>query len=325
MTLSRRRAAQLLLAGLGAAAAGCASVDTPAPSYRVVDLMPAFWDFWAQAQAVDESARPALFKQMVVSRAPQAYAPSIIGLAPDKPYDEELARRYHRVQAMVANRMDLMRRLSGRIARDLRGYEATFRRTFPDLAYRGDIYFMHALGGFDGGTRIIDGRMALLFGVDMIAYVYGEDADPQPFFHHELFHVYHAQFFPPILRGGEHLIEALWGEGLATYVAQTLNPQASGVAIFGLPRSTPARVQADLPAIAAALRERLDSRSADDYRRFFRGSDERAEVPARSGYVVGFLVAQKLAERHRLIDLAHAPLAQLRPEIESALDALGSA
>jgi hypothetical protein len=180
MTLSRRRAAQLLLAGLGAAVAGCAAVDVPAPSYRVIDLMPAYWDFWARAQVVDENARPALFRQMVVSHAPQAYAASVIGLAPDKPYDEELARRYHRVQAMVADRTDLMRRLSSRIARDLRGYEATFRGTFPDLAYHGDIYFMHSLGGFDGGTRIIEGRMALLFGLDMIAYVYGEQADPQP-------------------------------------------------------------------------------------------------------------------------------------------------
>jgi hypothetical protein len=39
---------------------------------------------------------------------------------------------------------------------------------------------------------------------------------------------------------------------------------------------------------------------------------------------VGFLVAQNLAQRRRLIDLAHAPLAELRPEIEAALAAMGS-
>ena len=38
------------------------------------------------------------------------------------------------------------------------------------------------------------GQQALLFGLDMMAYVYGNDADPEPFFDHELFHIYHSQF-----------------------------------------------------------------------------------------------------------------------------------
>jgi Predicted Zn-dependent protease (DUF2268) len=323
MTLSRRGAAQLVLGSLGLAVAGCAGIDRQA-SYHVIDLMPAFWDFWAQAQSLPEEARPALFRKVVVSCAPQAYAAGVIGLAPDKPYETELARRYHRVQSLIGDRMDAMRRLSERIALDLRGYEATFRRTFPDLAYRGDIYFMHSLGGFDGGTRQIGGHTALLFGLDMITYVYGAQADPQPFFHHELFHVYHAQFSGDVEGGRGRLVEALWSEGLATYVAQALNPQAKGVSIFGLPHTPPGRGRANLPSLARKLREQLESSADDDYRRWFVGTDDRDEVPARAGYVIGFLVAQKLAERHRLIDLAHAPLSRLQPQIGQALAGLAS-
>jgi hypothetical protein len=321
MNPARRR---LLLAGAAHAAAGCAATVTePSPTYRVIDLMPAFWAFWAQAQGVHEAARPALFQQMVVSRAPQAYAAPVIGLALDKPYDEELARRYHRVQSLLADRMGLMRTLSDHIAHDLRRYETTFRSAFADLAYRGDIYFMHSLGGFDGGTRRIDGRTALMFGLDMIAYVYGTEADPAPFFHHELFHVYHAQFSAGAESEADTVVHALWREGLATFVAQALNPKASGVSIFGLPATMPARVQADLPRVAQALRTRLDSRDEDDYRRFFLGNQDRDGMPARSGYYIGYLVARELAKRHMLVELAHAPLARLRPEIDKALAAMG--
>jgi uncharacterized protein YjaZ len=183
---------------------------------------------------------------------------------------------------------------------------------------------MHSLGGFDGATRTVKGRTALLFGVDMIAYIYGTDANPEPFFHHELFHLYHAQFKGAGSGVKASLLSSLWREGLATYVAQELNPQAIGVAIFGLPRSTPTLAQGRLSALARELRDNLDSDSAQDYARFFTGAREDAPVPARSGYYVGYLVAKELAKRHTMAELARAPIAQLRPEIEAALDAMAA-
>ncbi|MCG2592889.1 hypothetical protein LZ009_08860 [Ramlibacter sp. XY19] len=297
-----------------------------AAGYRVIDLMPDFWAFHARAQGLAPEAQAALFEQEVAARHPDAYAPNVIGLDPAKPYGEQLQRRYLRVLPILADRTDLMRRLSTSIARDLPRYEARFRETFPDLDYRGDIYFLHSLGGFDGGTRRVDGRTALLFGVDMIAWVYGEGIDPQPFFHHELFHIYQGQFAAAgeAERDDDPLVTALWREGLATYVAQTLNPQAGGVSIFGLPRTTPARVLANRPQLARDLRGLLDSRAPGDYKRWFLGGrDENAEVPGRAGYVLGYHVAERLAQRHPLRELARLPVTALRPEIDAALDALG--
>jgi hypothetical protein len=92
---------------------------------------------------------------------------------------------------MMTPHLATMRTLSKRIATDLPRYESTFRKAFPDFAYDGEVYFLSSLGGFDGATRTVKGRTALLFGVDMIAYVYGE-TDPQAFFHHELFHIHHC-------------------------------------------------------------------------------------------------------------------------------------
>ncbi|HEU4851853.1 MAG TPA: DUF2268 domain-containing putative Zn-dependent protease [Telluria sp.] len=313
-----RRALPLAAAILLSSAAAAADVKPAAtPGYRVVNLMPAYWDFYAKTRHLSPEAQAEQFKLLMAKRYPDAYSANVLSIPEGKQLDAEVVRRYALVQGMIGTKMDVMRSVSDRIGKDLQKYETAFRKTFPDLAYDGEIYFMHSIGGFDGGLRDVKGKRALLFGLDMITYVYGTDADPQPFFHHELFHLYHHQFDTKDQPAG--LLPALWAEGLATYVAQALNPGSGGVAIFGLPRSTPKRVVADVPAFIKGFRAVMDSTSSEDYRRYFMGKDEDAAVPARSGYVLGYLVAKKLAKRHTLQELAHTPVRQLRPEIEQAL------
>lgn len=325
------KASLSLGAALLLALAGCIQAPPARPavqaacSYRVVDLMPEFWAFHERSAALDPAAQAELFRSSVAASHPQLYTAAVIGLPAGQPLDQQLRQRYLRVQPLLADRTGLLRRLSDSIGRDLPRYEARFRAVFDDLAYCGDVYFMHSLGGFDGATRKVDGRTALLFGLDMIAYVYDTDADLQPFFHHELFHLYHAQFRGAGDQDGpSSLIAALWGEGLATYVAQALNPEAGGVSVFGLPRTTPGRVRSGLPALARKIRGLLDSRAKQDYALYFMGTAEDAPVPARSGYYLGYLVAAQLARTHSLKELAQTPVATLRPEIEAALDRLGA-
>jgi hypothetical protein len=290
-------------------------------SYRVIDLMPEYWDFHTQAEQLDTSSAAKLFVDMVARRHPEVYATHVLMLRPGATYEEEIARRYLLTATRLEGKIALMKRLSASIARDLTRYEARFREVFPDLDYRGDIYFMNSLGGFDGGVRQVKGRTTLLFGLDMIAFVYGEEADPQPFFHHELFHMYHSQF------GGlgqdprkTRVIERLWAEGLATWVAHALNPGAPPIAIFGLPRETPAQAQALMAELAPRLLADLDSGSPADYARWFIGTREaNPSQPARSGYYLGYLVARRLAASRTLPELARTPLAELRPAIEAAL------
>jgi hypothetical protein len=319
-----RRAWPLAAAILLSSTAIAADVKPAAAAqgYRVINLMPDYWDFYEKTRHLAPQAQAEQFNLMIAKRYPDAYSTNVLSVPDGKPLDAEVVRRYALVQGMIGTKMDVMRSVSDRIGKDLQKYESTFRKSFPDLAYDGEIYFMHSIGGFDGGLRDVKGQRALLFGLDMITYVYGTDADPQPFFHHELFHLYHHQF--RAADQPEGILPALWGEGLATYVGQALNPGSGGVAIFGLPRSTPKRVLADLPALAKGVHSLLDSTSQDDYRRYFMGKDEDAAVPARSGYVIGYLVAKKLAKRHTLQELAHTPVRQLRPEIEQALAELAA-
>lgn len=239
-----------------------------------------------------------------------------------RPLDETLAQRWPRYLSFAGKHLDTARTLSASLKRELPLFEARFRRTFPDLAYTGEVYFLASLGSMDGGTRQVKGRTALLFGVDVIAAVHGEKADLGSFFHHEFFHVYHEQFPDPELE--DTLARALWKEGLATYVAWTLNPKTPESVIFGLPTDMPERTRAALPRLAGELRARLDSKSPEDYRNFFLGNPQREDLPARSGYYVGYLVARELGRTRSLPELARLHGPALRDAIEGVLRQLES-
>ena len=199
-----------------------------------------------------------------------------------------------------------------------RRHEQSFQKEFPDFKYQGRVYFLYALGAFDGAVRTVDGRPALLFGLDAIAAIHGETASVGPLFHHELFHAYHGPRIGDTGRGLP-LYLSVWSEGLATLVARRLNPSASDMAIYGLPANTPQRVRDDLPKLAALLRARLDSTLAEDYDEFFVGNDPKASRPRRSGYYLGYLIAARLNADKPLKDLARLKGQQLRRAIDQAL------
>ena len=55
-----------------------------------------------------------------------------------------------------------------------------------------EIHIANSLFEMDGGSRKIDGRQVFVLGLDSIAKYHNALTDT-PFFHHELFHLYHAQ------------------------------------------------------------------------------------------------------------------------------------
>ena len=303
-------------------AAICSSCATSAgrlesdASYEVIDLMPAFWVFWSKASGLPVGEQQQLVRSMLVDRYPDVYAAEVINLDAEKPFGVALDERYERWLPLISPHIATMKEVSAEIAADLPRYESSFKAAFPDMQYGGKVYFLCSLGGFDGATRIVAGKEALLFGVDMIAYVYGRDVDAQPFFHHELFHIYHSQF---LKEEDDALYISLWREGLATYVAKSLNPSAEGINLFGLPLDLPERAQVMLPRLAREMRANLDSTSEETYARFFFGKEKDADLPARSGYYVGYLIAEKVGRGKPLRDLAKMRGPALRAAIDGAL------
>jgi len=293
--------------------------------FEVIDTMPAYWAFWDAAKDKPVAEQAELFQKMVVAKYPELYTAEVLNLDKNKPFKQELAARYAASYERDKAYAETMRKLSGDIRTQLDDYLASFRQEFADFDYRGRIYFLNSLDSFDGGTRPIQGKEALLFGLETIARINGPGADVAPFFHHELFHVYESQF-----NGEENedapIYKSLWGEGLAVYVSHVLNPRAPEAQIFGRPLEMPGRARAVLPQLARQFREQMDSTSRTDYARYFFGRRPAeagsATIPPRAGYFLGYLVAEELAKKHDLRWLARARTKSLRGEIEQALRAI---
>ena len=85
------------------------------------------------------------------------------------------------------------------------------------------MYLLYSGGCFHGRPAEVHRKSALMFGIDVIAKVVATDL--VPLMQHELFHVYHAQFFTS--EDSFPFWESLWEEDLAVYAAQALNPQTA--------------------------------------------------------------------------------------------------
>lgn len=302
-----RVTAVLAAAALGLAADAAAQSPQPTTDCRVTDLMPAFWPYWEAARDADPADQYRLFAQMV--RAPNAELyDSILHGLPASP-DTLVPRAMRRVRPFEPT----MRALSGQLASDLPRQLALFRQSFPDFRCETPIYFLFAAGAFDGAVRQVGGQPALLFGMDVIARIHGQQLTPLVV--HELFHLHHDAVIPS---SPSRLYWAVWKEGLATYVSRRLNPDVDETQVCCLP-DVPA-VTAALPALIPEVLARLDSEREADYARYLLGG--ATDIPARSGYYLGYRVAAQLGETLSLAELARLPPEAVRPMLESGLRTL---
>src|SRR6266852_9786296 len=291
------------------------STATSVASYKVVNVMPAFWQFWEQSQTLDETAKIRLFRELVLQPNKEVFE-GFTGTSSDA----RLARYLVNVQPYIPG----MRRFSQRVETELPRYGRVFKRKFPDAKGIGEIYFMpNLLGGWDAGGGNPGGHPMLVFAVDSIVKLKKEGFNLATLFHHELFHLYHDQFHPEWrdknrANGEIPLYWLTWSEGLATYVSKVLNPKASNDDIL-LPDELIRNTDQQLPRLAKELRENLDSTSTDTFMNFLSASPKRKDVPARCGYYIGMLVARELNRKHSLRELARLRDQQLRKEIEIAL------
>jgi hypothetical protein len=282
---------------------------------RVVNLMPPFWRFWDAAKDQAQSAQLLLFDQMVVGEYPEVYREAVF--SPGSAESDLRARIANFLRGAPAN-IAAMRKLSDGLQGALPLYLSGFHKAFPDFACQNSIYFLVSLGAFDGAVRTVRGEPALLFGVDVIARIHPQD-ELGAFFDHELFHMYHRQITGGSGGMGDPLYRALWEEGLATWVSGALNPQVSESAILGQPEDLAERAEPLLPQIARELLQNMDSTSPDLYAAFFLGNSARHDLPPRSGYYVGFLIARELAQNHSLQQLAQMNGESLHSTIRAML------
>lgn len=306
---------------LAAVIVGCGLMTVSAeaaparPGLRFVDATAAFDATAAAAAKVkDDKARVALFEKRMAAVADGFYARS----RNPKRYDERVVanlKSYPDQRSKIRAVSREFQQLFGP-ARD------SFQRAFGPVTSSQPVYLVHSLGEMDGGTRdnLNSKKSTLVFGADVIARIhYGKDMTP--FFHHELFHVYHE----PVMEKCDAVWCSLWEEGLATYVAKQLNPNAGDAALL-LDQPAPIRpaVDANLTGAICAAKPLLTSEDGDAYGKLFFGNAHVDGFPARMGYYLGYLVVADVGKARTLKELAALKPAEVKPLIDASLERMAS-
>jgi hypothetical protein len=293
-----------------------------ATAIAVTDIMPDFWAFWSHASGKPLAEQMRLFHQGVIAKHPELFAESVTGVHAEAGQNPEQALDHKLTSFLteIVPYIPAMKTLSAQLNTNLQEYARDFRQQFPDYESHTAVYFTISLWAFDGGTREVNGKTALLFGVDAIARIHGANANLKVLFDHELFHQYHYQIVPAFSSDNAPLWMSLWEEGLATYVSQRMNPGASEQQVLMFPPDLAERSAPILPKLARELYQNRDSTSDDVYAAFFYAQNKRNDLPPRSGYYVGYRVAKKLCDGHALDEIAHWQGDELKKKVEAALE-----
>ncbi len=308
---SRKNAGRLILflmtwlassnPGLGAQTAG---------DLIVHDLIPDLINFLRIAPK-EEVDRVKLFRQMVIQPHPEVYdRPQVFKTDPGTlekyltaldeylPAIENIHRRFNEQRASI---------------------QTKFLHAFPGFnPSRAKIYLMLSLFRFDGKIPHDNPRM-LLLGLDGLAKFHGANVRLPVILSHELFHLYHFQVNPlPRDADQVELYRLIWQEGLATYVSQVLNPEASLADVLLDPRLAKEGPRF-IPLLAHDLLSQLqstDDETTGRYLSYRRGG----QIPARMGYLIGYEIAKRTAAAHPLTELAqlrgHALVNLVRQEMQ---------
>ncbi len=285
------------------------------PLFRIVDVMPAFWQAWDAGQGQPIAVRAALFRRDVLNRYPQLFA----SIRAD---DAALGAYLQALEPDIAE----LRHDEDVLRAQLPRYRRTFGETFPDFdPAEVTVYVQPSLFRFGGKTDDVEGRHALQFGLDTLASVH---ADVGVVIAHELFHVYHRQINPSFFgTRGENdlyaygLYRQMWAEGLATYVSQALNPAATPAQVL-LSDQLAALDDVRTRRLACALDELLDSTSRQQSALYFDSGVHPDGVPPNGGYLIGDLVAKRLGATRSLQQLAKLGGDELRAALGREVGAL---
>lgn len=247
----------------------------------------------------------------------RAMAPMLPGFYDAARFGDGAAGYEQRMAAYMADypaRRDAIATVARRFGAMFDPAVADFERRIGPLPTETPVFLVVSMGEFDGATRDLAGRTHLLFGADMIAEYHGGEA--RAFVQHELFHIYHGQRFA----GCGEVWCALWSEGLATYAAQQLNPQASDAELLlTIPEPIRPAVERNRAEAMCAVLARLDSTDLTDRDALFSSGRLSPNLPPRFGYLVGLWVAADLGRTRSLSDLAEWNGPELRSAIEASL------
>ena len=311
--LCLRTSVWLMAIAMPAIVAAPAVMATPAAGIVVRNLMPDFWNFWRAARdrpaAVQVQLWHELYQQPNAAVFADLRSTCNADLQPDV-----LQKQYFPI---LKSLIPAMRALSASLPNEIISVEAQFTKAFADMRWRGPIYVMASVGCFNGRSQLIQGRQALLLGVDDMAGLH--ETNVRPLITHEMFHRYHYSHFAFEPELPQALWVRLWAEGLATFVAGRLNPGASTYELTTISPEAISRMDSQMSVLTKRFLGRLNSTSQADATAYFSDDSANKQIPPRVGYYMGLEVAQYLARRYPMQTMAGWDHAQAKPHILLAL------
>jgi len=289
-------------------------VAATAPT-ALTDLMPRFWRVYDRDASAPLPARVNRLRSDFIASQQTIYDRA--GMV--RITAEELTTWLPRFDAMADEVRSLHRGFAAAFDTHMHG----FTRAFPDFdAASAPVFVLPSLFRFDAHLESHESSLPLFFGLDGVVRYHGNHADLGVLFAHEFFHCYQAQKNPSLsLDPQAPVYGALWLEGVATYVSERLNPDASLLHVLLDDDELLRRGPAYRRKMALALLDRIDSRRDADLAAFF-ASGYRGEWPARAGYYVGLLAARNIGRSLDMVQMAALSTPQVREQLVEQLKQL---
>jgi hypothetical protein len=309
-----------------AALTGLLACTTPvfAGVCQTTNLMPEVLAFRAATAGLPPDQRAARFVTEVAAKHPEFFKSDIFGnddelrgyamrlFDPDHP--EHFGDYPPLTDAKLAS-------FSADFPKAFDDAEKRFTKAFPDFACQTPILFGPSFGRFGGSGGIgPDGVYRMRFGIDKLAVI-ETPSDLPVLFSHEMFHVHHSQVLGNALK--QNLGVVWWGawvEGLASYVSYRITPGATPKQALAWPADLYERMQAPGAMKQASAQMLLDmDAKGKTYGLWFHMNESYPGLPSNAGYYMGYRMAEALAARYSLPELARMSPDELKPLIRAYL------
>ena len=281
------------------------------------DTTPQFIAFWEAAKDLALDDQIALFEAKVVPTFPLFYKDTF-----ENWQERGISKRdgFKKVFEAYPAVHEQFKAQSAFIAAQLKENIKTLLKTFPEFKPDFEVNLLHSFDQFDGGIRD--------FGTENVYFLLGADrlandpkgTDRTPFFHHEIFHIYHCLQKHDLQNAPKKTLlwGFLWIEGLATYISEALNPGATlGDIMLGDPALECAPCMLDL---WNSLSKDLESSDKETYKSYFLMASTHPTIPKKAGYYLGYLIAKELAKTYSLQELANMPFDDVYPLIIQVIE-----
>ena len=298
---------------------GLCGIARGAEEPSITSVMPAFWSVMDAAAPDAADTRAARFEQQVIRAYPALYGPVVTQNA-----NFNLPEYLGQLQPLLPGMRDL-----DALTRRQIDYSLEILRSRVGRLGDMSIFIAPSLFTSNGQVRVVDDRPVVMFGVDVQAYAELEllpassRYDLRAYVAHELFHAHHYGVNPEMRRAANTLFDPkapaplylnLWIEGLATCASMSMDGNGS-IERALMSERLPVELPPILPALAQEYLAKLDSRSLDDTRDFFWLGGEREDIPPRTAYAMGALVADDIVGRKGLAAALKLGGRELRREV----------